>query len=100
MLRGTLQQRLSVARAELVRARESLRIVEEQVAYQQGVADDAETSAIVAETPLASRDHREATGDLRRLQREQDELRRRVAELSAEQDELLDRLLDTAGGNR
>ena len=94
MLRGNLQKRLEDARAEIVRAREALRILDEQVAYQQGVADDAETAAVVAETPLAHRERREADGDLRRLRTQRDELRERIAALVAEQDELLDRLLE------
>ena len=98
MLRGNLQKRLEDARQELLRARESLRIVEEQVAFQQGVAADAETTAVVAETPLAHREGREAAGDLRRLQEQRDELRARVAALVAEQDELLERMFDAADG--
>lgn len=94
MLRGNLQKRLEDARSEIVRAREALRIIDEQIAYQQGVADDAETAAVVAETPLAHRERREADGDLRRLAAQRDELRQRIAALVAEQDELLDRLLE------
>ena len=94
MLRGNLEKRLSDARQELVRAREALRIVDEQVAFQQGVADETETAAVVAETPLADRERRDAAGDLQRLRRQQNELRDRVAALAAEQDELLDQLLE------
>ena len=94
MLRGNLQKRLEDARSEIVRAREALRILDEQVAYQQGVADEAETAAVVAETPLAHRERREADGDLRRLTAQRDELRHRIATLVAEQDELLDQLLE------
>ena len=98
MLRANLQKRLEDARLELVRARESLRIIEEQVAFQRDVAADAETSAVVAETPLAHRERREADGDLRRLTEQRDELRAKVAALVAEQDELLDRFLEQSGG--
>ena len=94
VLRGNLQKRLEDARIEIVRAREALRIVDEQVAFQQGVTDDAETAAVVAETPLAHRERREADGDLRRLTTQRDELRERIATLVAEQDELLDELLE------
>jgi uncharacterized protein (DUF3084 family) len=94
MLRGNLEKRLEDARSEILRAREALRILDEQVAFQQGVADDAETAAVVAETPLAHRERREADGDLRRLTAQRDELRQRIAALVTEQDELLDRLLE------
>ena len=98
MLRANLQKRLEDLRIELQRGRESLRILEEQVAYQQGVADEAETNAVVAETPLAHRERREADGDLQRLRQQRDELRERVAALISEQDEVLDRMLDDAAG--
>jgi hypothetical protein len=95
MLRGNLEKRLSDARQELMRAREALQIIDEQVAFQQSVADEAETAAVVAETPLAHRERREADGDLQRLERQRVELRERIAALTVEQDDLLDRLLET-----
>ena len=98
MLRGNPSKRLEDIRPELQRAREALRIAEEQVAFQQGIAAEAETAAVVAETPLAHRERREADGDLQRLQRQRDELRERVAALLAEQGELLDRMLEQSGG--
>jgi phage I-like protein len=98
VLRGNLQKRLEDVRTEILRAREAARILDEQVAYQQGVADEAETAAVVAETPLAHREQREADGDLRRLRTQRDELRERIAALTAEQDDLLDRLLEQGNG--
>ena len=94
MRRAILRKRLSDARDELVRARESLRILDEQVAYLQDIAEDAETRALVSETPLADREHREADQDLRRARRAREEVAAQVAALVAEQDELLDRLLE------
>lgn len=94
MLRGNLEKRLADARQELVRAREALRIVDEQVAFQQDIAHEAETAAVVAETPLAHRERREADGDLQRLERQRRGLREQIAALEAEQDDLLDRLLE------
>jgi chromosome segregation ATPase len=97
---GNLQQRLTEARDELARLRESLRILDEQVAFQQDVADEAETRAIVSETPLADRECREAQDDLRRLKRERQDVAARMAELASEQDRLLDRLLEQQAGTR
>jgi len=91
---GNLQRRLTEARDELARLRESLRILDEQVAFQQGVADEAETRAVVSQTPLADREARDAQGDLRRLLRQREEVAATIAELAAEQDQLLDRLLE------
>ena len=94
MLRGNLTKRLEDIRTELQRGREALRILDEQVAFQEGVAGDAETNAVVAETPLAHRERREAEGDLQRLRAQRDELRGQIAELVAEQDDLLERMFE------
>ena len=97
MLRGNLTKRLEDIRTELQRGREALRILDEQVAFQQGVAGDAETNAIVAETPLAHRERREADGDLQRLRTQREQLRAQIAELVAEQDDLLERMFEQGG---
>ena len=97
MLRGNLTKRLEDIRTELVRAREAVRILEEQVAFQQEVVDEAGTAAVVAETPLAHRERREADGDLQRLRRQRDELRDQIAMLVAEQDQVLEQMFEQAG---
>jgi hypothetical protein len=75
-------------------------VLVEQVAYLDEVAADAETRKLVAQTPLADREWREARTDLDRHTALLDEARREVAELLAEQDRLLERLfeLDTPLG--
>lgn len=92
MLRGTLAKRLEDIGQQLRRDREALRILDEQVAFQQGVVGEAETASVVSETPLAHRERREAEGDLQRLRTQQDALRATIAGLVAEQDDLLDRM--------
>ncbi|HEY8341237.1 MAG TPA: hypothetical protein VIK95_15310 [Egibacteraceae bacterium] len=92
-LHQNLQRRLTDVRAEITRQREALRILDEQIAYQADVAADAETRALVAGTPLADRERRTAADDLRRVQRQRDEVAARVSELLREQDDLLERLL-------
>jgi hypothetical protein len=47
----------------------------------------------VAQTPLADRERHEALRDLDRLRRQRRETADRIAELTVEQDDLLDRLL-------
>jgi hypothetical protein len=64
------------------------------VAYLDEVAADAETRKLVAQTPLADREWREARTDLDRHAALLDDARREVAELLAEQDRLLERLFD------
>jgi flagellar biosynthesis chaperone FliJ len=91
--RGNVEKRLSQVRSEMQHSRETLRVLDEQVAYLRGVADDAETRAAVSQTPLADRIHHDAMEDLRRVRRHRDETAAQIAELTAEQDQLLDRLL-------
>lgn len=90
--RGTLHKRLDDTRTELQRLRAQLRVLEEQVAYVDEIAQDAETRALVSATPLADRERREAAEDLRRTRRERDQVLRRVEALVEEQNNLLDRL--------
>jgi hypothetical protein len=71
-----------------------VRIMDEQIDFQSDVANDANLRAIVSETPLAERDSREATGDLTRMQRVREELAAKILALRAEQDKLLERMLD------
>ncbi len=91
-LRGNVGKRLTDVRREVERARDTLRVLDEQVAYAAEVADEATTRALVAATPLADRERRAATEDLRRVRRERDETAARLSALLAEQDELLERL--------
>jgi flagellar biosynthesis chaperone FliJ len=99
-LRKDPRRRLSELRKETDRLRERLAVLDEQLAYQQGVADDAEADAAVKGTPLAEREERAAKEDARRTRRERDEIARRLEKLAAEQDELLEGLAETAGTER
>ena len=77
----------------LTKAQEELRIAEEQLVYQADVAEEAKTRALVSETPLADREYQEAKADHERMVRIRDAARREVADLKAEQDKVLDRML-------
>ena len=91
-LRRNVQKRLADLRREVARVKETLRVLDEQVAHAEGVADEATTRAVVASTPLADRERRAAAEDLRRVCRQRDEAAARLASLLAEQDRLLERL--------
>jgi hypothetical protein len=93
-----VRERLLRVQEQLRLTRANERILVEQVSYLQEVASDAETRGLVAETPLADREWREARTDLNRHTALLDEARREVEDLLAERDRLLDRLseLDTA----
>jgi hypothetical protein len=75
------------------KAREDLRIVEEQILFQIDVVEEAKTRMLVSETPLADREFRVARDDHERLQAQRNEVAGRIAELQREQDRLLDRML-------
>lgn len=88
-----ISDRLSALSGELAEEQTQLRILEEQVIFQQEVAEEARIRALVSETPLADREARVAADDLARLVRSRDEVVARLAELRAEQDTLLERML-------
>lgn len=91
-----IEKSLSSLQQRLRRAREALQIVEEQLAYQVDVVEEAKVRMVVSETPLADREYRIARQDLVKLERERERARREIEALRAEQDRLLDRL--SAGG--
>lgn len=91
-LRGNVSKRLAEVRDEVRRTRDTLRVLDEQLRYVEEVADDASTRALVASTPLADRERKQAQDDLRRVRRQRDEVAARIEELLAEQDSLLDRI--------
>ncbi len=88
-----IEKSLSALNDRLAKAREELRILEEQVLFQMDVVQDAEVRAVVAETPLADKDYQEARADRDRMLKERDRINREIAELQQEQDRLLDRML-------
>ena len=88
-----ISDRLSALSGEIAEEQTQLRILEEQVIFQQEVAEEARIRALVSETPLADREAREAGDDLNRLVRSRDDVLQRVSELRAEQDSLLERML-------
>lgn len=77
----------------LTKAKEDLRIIEEQLLFQIDVMEEAKTRMLVSETPLADREFRIARDDHARLARQRDRASAEVVELQQEQDRLLDRML-------
>ncbi len=84
-----LKRRLEDVQRHLSQARESLAVLEEQVAVWDDALDDARIRALVSETPLQSKDYDELS---RHVMVAHAELKRRaeeVRELLAARDELL-----------
>ena len=97
-----VREHLSRTQEQLRRTRASEQVLGEQVAHLADVAADLETRKLVAQTPLADREWRDARTDLERHRRLLDDTRRQLAELRDEQDRLLERLfeLETAPRRR
>jgi hypothetical protein len=89
MHRVLLERRIRDVHARLVRAREELAVLDEQLAVVQESADEARVRALVSETPLATREHDEATRHADAMVRARAALRKTVVDLEHRQDELL-----------
>jgi hypothetical protein len=89
-----IREQLDDLAGKLVRAQQELTVAREQVAFQTGVADEAQVRMVVSGTPLADREFREARDDLERLKRHEEKTAGMIAELSEERDRLLERLFE------
>ena len=94
MSRARVERRLSEVSDRLRELRAELSIVDEQLAQLSDEADDARLRSLVSETPLAEREHREAARHADAMTRHRDEIVADIARLEAQQDELLDRMLE------
>ena len=84
-----LERRIRDVHARLVRAREELGVLDEQLDVLNEAADEARLRSLVSETPLAAREYGEARRHADALTRARDALRASVADLQRRQDELL-----------
>jgi chromosome segregation ATPase len=96
MLRTRIERKLDDVHARLKRARAELAVVDEQLAALADAADDAQLRALVSETPLAEREHREARRHADALARSRAAVVNTIAELERVQDDLLGRLVPRA----
>lgn len=90
--RATIERQLTDAHQRLVRARQELAVVNEQLPVVDDLADDARLRALVADTPTATKEHDEASRQAAVTHQNRDVLVRQIAELERRQAELLDRL--------
>ena len=93
MHRSTIERRLSDGHQRLVRARAELAVIDEQLVVVNEMADDTRLRALVAETPVAAKEHDEASRQASALQRSRQALVDRIADLERRQDDLLERLV-------
>ncbi len=92
MNRVRIERRLRVISKQIRGLRDDLRETDEQSRRLADEADNARIRALVSETPLAEREHRQADRHSERLRVHRERTLARVKELEKEQDELLDRL--------
>ncbi len=93
MEQGVVQKRLTEVHQRLVKARQELAIVEEQLLVFDETADDARLRSLVSETPIANHDWNEARRHADAMRRGRDDAQARVTELERAQDELLAKLV-------
>ena len=97
MARTLLEQRLTDVSERLVQLRRELSVADEQLAHFADEADEARLRALVSETPIADREHREAQRHADVMNRHRASLLAEIAELEQAQDDLLDRLIADSG---
>ena len=88
-----VERRLSDVSAQLKGLRRDLAVTDEQLAQLADEADDARLRSLVSETPLAEREHREASRHAEAMGRHRRDVLAEIAQLELLQDELLDKLL-------
>ncbi len=92
MSQSLLQRRLVDVSERLKRMRAELAVTEEQLGFLEEEAEDVRLRALVAETPLADVEARDARRHADAQARHAESLRHTVSELQREQDSLLDRI--------
>lgn len=93
MSRRQVERRLREVGQRLQQLREELRIADEQLLPLSEAADDARLRALVSETPVAEREHREAARHAESMRTHRASVAAEIERLERTQDELLDRLL-------
>jgi hypothetical protein len=93
MRRSLVERSLRDVHGRLVRARDQLAVLDEQLAVLRDAADDARIRALVSETPLAGHEYAGAQRHADVADRARAALTDSIGELERRQDELLDQLV-------
>ena len=93
MHRTTIERRLTDAHQRLARARTELAVLDEQLLVVNEMADDTRLRALVAETPVAAKEHDEVSRQASAMMRTRQVLVDQIADLEKRQDDLLERLV-------
>jgi len=92
MSKWLVERRLSESAERMKRLRAEIQVADEQLLSLADAADDARLRALMAETPRAEQEHREAQRHADAMARHRTELDEELQQLQKSQDDLLDRL--------
>lgn len=84
-----LERRIRDVHTRLVRAREELAVLDEQLAVVNDEAEDLRLRSLVSETPLAAHEYTEIRRHVDAMTKAREAMRVQVDDLSRRQDELL-----------
>jgi hypothetical protein len=93
MSRSAVERSLRDVHARLVRAREELAVLEEQLDVLNDMAQDARLRSLLSETPIAAHEFTDAQRHADAAARARDALVDSIGELERRQDELLGQLV-------
>lgn len=93
MSRSLVERRLGRVATRMAELRKELTVAEEQLAHFTDVAEEHRVRALVAETPQAGVEYREAQKHADAMVRHRDSVVAEIKTLERTQDELLDRLV-------
>jgi len=93
MRRSLVERSLRDVHGHLVRVREQLAVLDEQLAVLNDVADDARIRSLVSETPLAGHEYADAQRSADAANRGRAALLATIGDLERRQDELLGKLV-------
>lgn len=93
MSRSVVERRIVEVNRRLKQAREELLVLDQQLAALAEEADDAGTRAVVSDSPLAEREHREAQKHVDAMARSRAGVLAAIAAHERTIDELLQRLV-------
>ncbi len=92
MFQSSIERRLRNVSTQISGLRSEIDVIDEQLSHFSDEADDLRLRAMVSETPLATREHRDASRTVTALRKDRDVKVDRLVKMEAKQDELLDEL--------
>jgi uncharacterized protein (DUF3084 family) len=89
-----VERRLVDTGQRLKQLKADLQVAEEQLAHFSDQAEDARIRSLVSETPLADKEHREASKHSESMKRYKADLVEEITQVEDQQNQLLDQLLE------